>query len=168
MSDLEFYTTAMIRGELMGANLLSDPEEWEAALGHEYVDDVKKSRMRRDYGLIEVHFTRSRAWKCTGVSLQVHRLAWDNGNLVPAPLIDRYGAFSSRVPFETVRRLLTGGGCRIDEDRAKSQGEYATFSVRRTPASIVTLRNPGEDEPFQPGDIWSITLNPMATASDVR
>ncbi|MEU7578292.1 hypothetical protein AB0B50_11875 [Streptomyces sp. NPDC041068] len=75
MPDVGLYAEAALRKTIFGVPLGTSPEEWESALGNDFLDDVRKSRMRRDYGLIEVAFERrSGLRESVSVSLQIHRM----------------------------------------------------------------------------------------------
>ncbi|MEV0781255.1 hypothetical protein [Streptomyces sp. NPDC050428] len=160
MNDLEFYANGVIRNNVAGVRLEAGPTEWEAALGNDFIDVVEKSDMRRDYGLMEIFFTRTEAWECTGLTFQLHRLAWGTDGMIPHTLSERYGEFSQHVPFEKIRSLLSRGGYEIDEDSSETHGEYIRYRVPGTFASILVIAEPITSEPHERGSVWSISLNP--------
>ncbi|POX51506.1 hypothetical protein C3489_19945 [Streptomyces sp. Ru71] len=92
MSDIDFYVLAALRREVLGVSLGATPEAWQARLGDDFLDDVRKGRMRRDYGLVEIAFSRdSGIWAAVTVSLQVHRLARGLERVVPPALERAHG-----------------------------------------------------------------------------
>lgn len=58
MSDVAFYASLIVNGEILGCTFGDAPEVWDSALGDDYLDDRRKGRMRRDFGLVEVSFQR--------------------------------------------------------------------------------------------------------------
>jgi hypothetical protein len=53
---LIFYVDAVLSGAVLGVGRGSSAPQVEQALGREFLDDSRKQRMRRDYGLVEFHF----------------------------------------------------------------------------------------------------------------
>ncbi|WP_157880169.1 hypothetical protein [Streptomyces natalensis] len=102
MADLDLYVEAVTRAEILGAALGVDVSKWSEAFGDDCVEDVRKSRMRRDYGLIEIFFERRAASCCSGNFSSIHRLG-QGEHVVPRVLARRYGEFRSRAKFEDLR-----------------------------------------------------------------
>ncbi|MGI8648278.1 MAG: hypothetical protein DLM55_04420 [Acidimicrobiales bacterium] len=103
MSGLDFLVDFAATGDIEGVGLGSSPYEWDQIIGADYVDDVQKNQMRRDYGLIELTFWHTDgAWLCTGISVQAHRLWWETADLVPAMLQKKYGEFPRSGQFNAL------------------------------------------------------------------
>ncbi|MFJ9410608.1 hypothetical protein [Streptomyces sp. NPDC101393] len=158
MTDLEFYVQAAIRAEVAGAALGADALQWAEAIGDDCVEDVRRSRMRRDYGLIEIFFERrTGTWQSTGFSLQVHRLGLGK-DMVPAALSSRYGDFRKRVEFESLCESILHTGNDIEE--LERVGAHRHYKLPRSNVSIYVV---GESDPALPvayGDVWSINAMP--------
>ncbi|MWA12850.1 hypothetical protein [Streptomyces sp. BA2] len=159
MSDIHFYVEATLRNEVLGVLLGASPEAWEASLGGDFLDDVQRSRMRRDYGLIEVAFVkRNGIWESVTVSVQIHRLARGLEDVVPQSLTDAYGEFSEYVPFDLFHEALLTRGGRLEEVEEPSTGGFRQF---REPKAQSHLYVTGETSPgdMRPGSVWSIVLS---------
>ncbi|MFD4588408.1 hypothetical protein [Streptomyces sp. NPDC058434] len=170
MPDLDFYAHVAARGDVLGAGTGSEPAEWEAALGTDYLDDRSEDLLRRDYGLVELSFQKSDdTWPCFGVSIQVHRLL-PGAAAVPRPLRDAYGEFARRVRFDELRDVITGLGHTVEPDDAPPVTDMHRYRVSGSGARIVVVADPdpygyGDPDPHDPderqvGDVWSIGLSP--------
>ncbi|MEU5546609.1 hypothetical protein AB0G85_30100 [Streptomyces sioyaensis] len=158
MMDLDFYVAAATRAEIGGATLGADVSQWGDVLGDDCVEDVRKSRMRRDYGLIEIFFERRAAtWRSTGFSLQIHRLALGE-SMVPAALPRRYGNFRSRVGFEELHKAIQRTGSDVEE--LERVGEYRHYKIPKSNASIYVVYEADTALPVAYGDVWSINTLP--------
>ncbi|GLW17703.1 hypothetical protein Stsp01_44460 [Streptomyces sp. NBRC 13847] len=156
--DLDFYVEAAIRAKVGGAALGDDASQWSKALGDDCVEDVRKSRMRRDYGLIEIFFERRAAtWRSTGFSLQIHRLT-PGESVVPAALSHRYGKFRSQVNFEELHNaILRTGNDVVEWERA---GEYRHYKIPQGNTSIYVADASDAALPVTSGVVWSINVHP--------
>ncbi|WP_371790085.1 hypothetical protein OG285_03075 [Streptomyces sp. NBC_01471] len=159
MSDMGFYVDAMMRNAVLGIPMGAPPEAWEAELGGEFLDDVRKSRMRRDYGLIEIAFIRnSGVWESVTASVQIHRLARGLEDVVPAPLTHAFGAFSECVWFDPFRVELEARGGRLVEV-VDSSGRGATeYREAEAGTSVYVVGEPPVGD-REPGSLWSIVLS---------
>lgn len=104
MTGFDFYVDVIAHGNVLGVGLDSSVSDW-GFMGDDYIDDIRKNLMRRDYGLIELSFEKKdEEWFCFAISIQVHRLAvYGPEKLVPLPLVNRYGRFEN---FTSCHRLL--------------------------------------------------------------
>lgn len=158
MMDLDLYVEAATRAEVAGTTLGVDVSQWSEILGDDCVEDVRKSRMRRDYGLIEIFFVRHAAkWRSTGFSLQIHRLN-QGESVVPAPLSRRYGNFRSRVKFEDLHNSILQTGSEVEE--LERVGECRHYKLPRSNASIYVVDEADAGLPVAYGDVWSINVLP--------
>ncbi|MCT2592227.1 hypothetical protein LHJ74_20365 [Streptomyces sp. N2-109] len=159
MSDLQFYVHFIQESKVLGVDLRSAPEVWESNLGGEYVDDFRKNYGRRDYGLIEISFQKAqRTWECFGVSLQVHRLAMTDVDIIPEPLSRKFGEFRSHLPYEA---LLSGGLMLdrvVDSPDDALQVFEARDSIRRVQVLVANVATGG----ISAGDVWAITSGSLS------
>ncbi|UGY92783.1 hypothetical protein [Streptomyces gobiensis] len=171
MLDLDFYAHVATRGDVLGAGIGTQPAEWEAKLGSDYLDDRSQGIMRRDYGLVELSFQEDQdAWLCFGISVQVHRLRQGDVSTVPAPLRNRYGRFATRVTFDELTAVINGLGYSIEPDNDATTRDIHRYRVPETGARIFVVADPdpygyGEVDPDEPakqeaGDVWAINLSP--------
>lgn len=173
MSDLDFYAHVATRGDVLGAGISTPPAAWEAALGSDYLDDTSQGLMRRDYGLIELSFEPGEGedvWSCFGISVQVHRLRTGDASTVPAPLLNAYGRFASRVKLDELSAAITGLGYAIEpDDDDSTTADVQRYRVAETGARIFVVADPdpygyGEVDPDgsgpRTGDVRSVVLSP--------
>lgn len=161
MTCLSFFTDASVTGHVRGLGLGSSPAQWEQALGDDYIDDVRKGRMRRDYGLVELSFLRAAgSWDCVEISIQAHRLSLPSEDLIPESLIRTYGAFSDRIAFSDLRKSILEVGASVEAIQDATRSRYSRFWI---PDSRALIHVTGErlSEPGIPtsGDVWSIALS---------
>ncbi|MFG2791452.1 hypothetical protein [Streptomyces sp. NPDC048419] len=159
MSDIDFYVIAATQNAVLGVPLGAPPEAWEGALGGDFVDDVEKSLMRRDYGLVEISFTkRHGAWESVSVSLQIHRLARGLEDMVPPQLTQRYGEFSERVRFDRFHTALLARGGALEEVPDASPGGFGHFREATAGSSVYVVEEPPHSG-LEPGTLWSIVAS---------
>ncbi|MEU9011370.1 hypothetical protein AB0D12_16625 [Streptomyces sp. NPDC048479] len=159
MSDIDFYVDAVTRNEVHGVPLGAGPPAWEEVLGADFLDDVRKSRMRRDYGLVEVAFIRREGvWESVTVSLQIHRLGRALEGLVPAPLESAYGKFSERVRFDNFCALLQSRGGSLEQVADSSIGGFDQYREVNARSSVYVAEDPSQAG-LGEGSIWSIVLS---------
>ncbi|WP_055701625.1 hypothetical protein [Streptomyces silaceus] len=159
MSDIDFYAEAALRKTFLGVPLGAAPEEWESRLGSDFLDDARKSRMRRDYGLIEIAFVRrAGSWESVSASLQIHRLARGLDEVVPRPLTDVHGEFSRHVPLDLFRAALQARGGELDEVTEPSAGGFRQFRETSTGTSLYVAGEPSQGA-VEPGSLWSIIVS---------
>ncbi|GAA3861464.1 hypothetical protein [Streptomyces sedi] len=158
--DLDFYVRTATRGTVCGLGAGSLPTEWEPVLGGDYVDDARKGRMRRDYGLVEVSFLRREGeWRCATVSLQVHRLAWAE-DVVPRRLREEYGEFRTHVPFASLAAGIAEAGFGLEEVGDSSMHGFTAFRISETSSVLHVARTPpGDGGPHHADDVWSLALS---------
>lgn len=161
MTGLSFFSDVSVTGQVRGLGLGSSPAQWEQALGDDYVDDVRKGRMRRDYGLVELSFLQSEgSWDCVGISIQVHRLPLPHGDVIPESLFRAYGAFPDRISFSGLMQSALEVGIRVEVIEDATQSRYRRFWIPESRALIHViderLSEPGIPAP---GDVWSIALS---------
>ncbi len=160
MTDVDFYVDALLSGLICGVGPGSTAGEIEEALGSDFVDDARKQRMRRDYGLVEFHFNRRPpTWVCVGASIQVHRLLDAVPGIIPPALIDRYGMFvaSLEVGHLTDALRAKGGGNLVREE---TSGEFVRYRVDGTNL-LVHARQVQSKSPDAGSDsekVWSIEM----------
>ncbi|MCH0566505.1 MULTISPECIES: hypothetical protein [unclassified Streptomyces] len=161
MSALDFYTHVAIRGDLLGAGIRSEPAEWEAKLGTDYLDVSSPGFIRRDYGLVEVSFQEEKgAWPCFGISVQVHRLRLEGVSAVPKPLRVAYGAFPARTKFAELCAVLTGQGFSVEPDNDSSTTDIHRYRVVQSGARIFVVAEAGAPDSSREGDVWSLSVSP--------
>lgn len=163
---LEFYADAVLTGRVLAIGPGSSPLDVEQALGPGYIDDRQKKVLRRDYGLVEVHFDRSgESWLCFGLTIQVHRLAYQLPTNVPLPLSQAYGDFDSYLAFEELKQATVRRGATwLAADKPPS-GEFLSFRLSIAPNVVQIVSNPSRRRNGEPGmgDVWSIDLRRSAT-----
>ncbi|OBQ48256.1 hypothetical protein A4U61_24075 [Streptomyces sp. H-KF8] len=158
MSAFQFLIEVLESGAVQGLGLDARPEDWEARLGSGYIDDVRKGRMRRDYGLVELSFfKKGEIWQCFEVSLQVHRLAKDIPDVVPSSLIEEYGELESRVRFSDLQVNATAEGLQVAQIGDRGRHLHSRFSVMESRAIVHVLEADSGDI-LRRGDIWSVSL----------
>ncbi|TLS41834.1 hypothetical protein FE633_34055 [Streptomyces montanus] len=150
---------ATMRNEVLGVPVGAPPERWEEGLGGDFLDDVQKSRMRRDYGLVEVAFTkRDGHWESVSASLQIHRLARGLEGMVPAPLERAYGKFQERVGFDPFRTVLQARGGALEEVADASMAGFGHFRETTAHSSVYVVNDPPHGD-LRSGALWSIVLS---------
>ncbi|MFD8494618.1 hypothetical protein [Amycolatopsis sp. NPDC059657] len=162
MTDLDFYARAVIDGKVLGLGQGSLPEEWEDRLGAGYVDDVRKGRMRRDFGLVEVSFQRVRGiWQCFGAGIQVHRLGRGGEAVVPAPLLAEFGEFGSPVGFAGLDAAVARMGGRLESanDGGSTYHDQFLSTSSNVRVHVVSQVDDPGDGGTSVGDVWSIHLS---------
>ncbi|MEU4837010.1 hypothetical protein [Nocardia testacea] len=171
LSDLDFYVHFATRGEVLGAGIGTNPAEWEAKLGSDYIDDRVQTLMRRDYGLVELSFDEDKGeWPCFGISVQTHRLNWGDVSTVPVLLRNEYGEFAPRVAFDELAALVTGLGYRIEPDNDATTTDIHRYRVPESGARVFVVAavdpygsaDVDAEDPVEHrvGDVWSINLSP--------
>lgn len=161
MTELDFLHDVAVSGQVLGVGLGTNPTQWEQALGNDYVDDVHKGRMRRDYGLVELSFLRfENSWKCIGISIQVHRLPLPNADVIPKPLSRRYGTFQDRVSFGALVQSIIRAGASSEAIEDATRSRYRRFWIPESCALIHVIDDDVSDSGVPgPGDVWSIALS---------
>ncbi|WP_328400709.1 hypothetical protein [Nocardia sp. NBC_00403] len=171
MPDLDLYVHFATRGEVLGAGFDTNPAEWEAKLGPDYLDDRAQDLMRRDYGLVELSFQADEGtWHCFGISVQAHRLSGGDVSTVPAPLRNEYGEFTPRVKFDELAALITSLGYRIEPDNDATTTDIRHYRVPESGVRVFVVADAdpcgyadvGAEGPAEHrvGDVWSIVLSP--------
>ncbi|MFE5243203.1 MULTISPECIES: hypothetical protein [unclassified Streptomyces] len=122
------------------------------------MDDMRKGRMRRDYGLVELSFIKKgEMWQCFEVSLQVHRLAKGIPDVAPGSLIEEYGELESRVRFGDLQGSVTAEGLRVAQISDRARHLHSRFSVMESRAIVHVLEADSGDI-LRRGDVWSVSL----------
>jgi hypothetical protein len=159
VTDLDLYVDALVSGQVLGVAAGATDGEVARALGADFLDDVGKKRMRRDYGLVELYFQREGGeWRCAGITLQVHRLTEVGVDMVPAPLAARYGAFRPVVPFAAVADAVRAGGRELALRSVTA--DFGQFLLPGTGSHLTAARVPADDDAAEPvfSEVWSIEL----------
>jgi hypothetical protein len=161
VTGLSFFRDVSVTGHVLGLGLGSKPTQWEQALGDGYIDDVRKGRMRRDYGLVELSFLRIEGfWKCTEISIQVHRLSMHHEEIIPETLLRMHGAFQERVPFSDLRQSILESGVGIETIEDVARSRYRRYWIRESRTLIHVLDDRLNESGLPaPGDVWSISLS---------
>jgi hypothetical protein len=159
---LDFLSVALVDGFALGVGLGATPTDVEAAWGKGFIDDLhKRGRiMRRDYGLAEFTFRKDGDWICSGIGVQVHRLAENGNSIVPAAVLDIYHQFPATVSFRELDLVVQGRGVHLEVQDSPGTGfvKYAVpdkgnylFAVQ----DDETLLFPSE---MRSGDVWAIYI----------
>ena len=163
MTSLDFFVGFAASGRVEGVGLNSAPEDWSDHLGADFIDDKSKSkkRLRRDYGLVELGFSREDGgWRCFVISIQVHRLWWHD-ELVPEKLRSKYGEFPKAVSFEELCRRLEALKLvpRLIPD--EPPGEHDRYYINETKIliDVPSSRRLGDPEGIPSGSISSMHLS---------
>lgn len=158
MSAFRFLVEVLKSGTVQGLGLEARPGAWESKLGSGYVDDVRKGRMRRDYGLVELSFFKDGGtWQCFEVSLQVHRLATGISNIMPSSLIEEYGKLESRINFSDLQANATAEGLQVAQIGDRGRHLHSRFSVMESRVIVHVLETDSGDI-LRRGDVWSVSL----------
>lgn len=161
MSALQFCADVLKRGLVCGVGIDSRPADWDEALGVDYLQDVRKGRMRRDYGLVELSFLRlSGEWLCTEISIQVHRLNSTPDPVIPDAIENLYGEFESRVCLSSLSGLMAREGVHLASIEDQSRDWCSRFTVEESSAIVHVvsgLNGPVGD--LNAGDVWSISVS---------
>ncbi|MEV5969854.1 hypothetical protein [Streptomyces sp. NPDC051921] len=165
MSDLEFHARVAAHGDVLGVGIGARPEEWEARLGADYVDDRSGALLRRDHGLVELTFQEERgSWSCLGFTVQVHRLRWDPGSAVPAALWDAYGGFGRSVRFGDLTAAVAALGRTVEPDDDGTAADFRRYRVPGSGVRVLVRLAPGTPEaecPVEKLDVspawWGVT-----------
>lgn len=159
MPGMDFYAHVAARGDVLGVGIGAEPAEWEAKLGADYLDDADAGLLRRDYGLVELSFQDEYgAWPCFGISVQVHRLRWDTGSAVPAPLRSTYGDFAPSTRFEDLVAAIAGLGCSVEPDEDDTATDIRRYRVPESGVRIFVRTEADSQGP--PGEVWSLNVSP--------
>lgn len=164
MTGTDFYVDALLSGLVCGVGPGSTADEIEGALGREYVDDARKQRMRRDYGLVEFYFDRvKQAWICVGYAIQVHRLLDADPEIVPSALADRYSAFATTLGVESLAEAVGAkGGPNLIRESAT--GEFVRYRLHGMNCFVHARQIQAEAVDARPGfeEVWSIEIRGSA------
>ena len=163
MNYLDFLADVSIAGRVLQAGNGSTPEEFVQCLGADYGEALNRKAgfMRRDYGLLEVVFSKSADWVCTKIGIQVHRLKTGAEDVVPAALIHAVGPFPRSISFDALRERIYDKGSLVALADT-SDPEYLIFRVGETSHSIhvVSGDTPDPDGLFPTrGEVWSIHVH---------
>ena len=157
MTALDFFVDVVTSGEVLGAGAGDAPDEVARALGTGYVEDVRRTTLRRDYGLIEFSWTRpggDTAWRPGGFVVQIHRLT---SSPVTGPF-DRYGPFGQRLRFDDLVRALAARHRELEEITGDAdRPSYRRFWLADTYTVILVVAD-GGDGRLSAGDVWSIVV----------
>ncbi|MFJ5548126.1 hypothetical protein [Streptomyces sp. NPDC093225] len=175
MTGLDFLRDVCRDGRILDVGPDAGPDAWAAALGADHLEDVRRGRMRRDHGLVELSFAEEGhgRWRCLAASVQVHRLAHAaegaTGPLVPAPLARAYGRFAPRTPLAELTGALAAEGVRIVPLDDPSAAPFTRWRVPATGALVTALgADAHEGDGVGPGDVWSVSLVRRPTGEGAR
>jgi hypothetical protein len=164
MTGIDFYVDALLSGLVCGVGPGSTADEIESALGRDFVDDARKQRMRRDYGLLEFYFDRvKQAWICVGSTIQVHRLLDADLEIVPSAVADRYSAFATTLGVKFLAEAVSAKGG-PDLVRESATGEFVRYHLHGTGRFVHARQIQAEAVDACPGleEVWSIEIRGSA------
>lgn len=168
MADLDFYADIVASGDVLGLSSGCDDVRVRETLGGDFIDDVRKQRMRRDYGLVEFHFNRmGERWIVFGVSIQVYRLKNTDRSIVPAVLSERFGEFRSTVSLVDLHKAVGDRSVAPVMERERMDDNFVSFLARGTKVRVhAEMKVDGSDvSRLIPGDVWSIELGSQEVRS---
>ncbi len=150
---LTFFRDIATTGAVEGLGLDAEPDQWSRSLGTAYVEDIRRGRMRRDYGLVELSFFRTaQAWKCLEISVQVHRLAYPHEDVVPITL--SRVPFPDRVLFADLNRVIQDSGAEVEEIVDVAKSWYRRYYIPESSALVHVV----SDDSLSAETVWSISL----------
>jgi hypothetical protein len=160
MTDIDFYVDVVCRENVLGVGVGGSLDSFAAALGDDCVDDERKGRLRRDYGILEAFFERtSGAWRCVGLTVQIHRLRHSEEGLVPEPLRQRYGSFSEGVAWSALKQRIEAGGCLVVLDQRGYTGEFRRFLVNPSGVTVVARKPDPPASEEEQSLLWAIEVS---------
>lgn len=137
---LAFYLDVITSGTVLGAHPTDSPDRVTAILGSDFAENSFDDRsMWRDYGLAEFFWgraSRDEPWQGHHFTLQVHRLSSLGGGIVNEALRERYGRFGRHLRHDTLRRLLTRRGVRLED---VPDADAPAFTLHWHPGSQVSV-----------------------------
>ncbi len=160
MTSVEFLASFITTGELQGLRIGSTLDEVDRAFRHPFVDVVgdEGEWLRRDYGLVEFAFNPGPEWVMATASVQLHRLASDDG-LARAWAQSMGVEFPLYTSWEEVRDALsrTGG---VPELKVTDQGGFLQYRAASSNVSILVVDGEDEERGYRVGngDVWSLEL----------
>ncbi len=168
MTGLDFFVDVVIRGMVLGVGAGDPPDEVAQVLGSGYVEDLRRTTLRRDYGLVEFSWTKGRddtAWCPGGFVVQVHRLT----ALPVTTPFDRYGSFDQRLRFDELARMVAALHHRLEEITREADGPtYRRYWLADSQTVILVVAD-SADGRLSAGDVWSIAVpSPAAGRPDAR
>lgn len=154
MIGVDFFADFFCHGAVLGVGLDTSPDEWQNVLGSDYVDDIQRRYLRRDYGLIELAFARVESrWTCYSITVQAHRLSTAGSRVVPEALRQRYGDFVHPLPVSHFRDLLSKQECECEElERMPDDDQFHRFWSPHSRVIVHSLES----------SIWSLSLSTNA------
>jgi hypothetical protein len=136
------------------------PDEIADVFGSGFLDDVNKNKrmMRRDYGLVEFTFSRGARWACTGISIQLYRLARHGDSVVPRALLSAYGPFPVAVKFMNLEDAIRATGAVLEAVELPGRG-FEAYLIAGTSNRIYVVSEDGRDQ-LEPnrGDVWGMSI----------
>ncbi|WP_181871013.1 hypothetical protein [Sphaerisporangium album] len=162
VTESAFYATALTTGTVLGLGIGSRVEDVERILGPDFLDDPGRGTLRRDYGLVEFGFEHDHGWTCRVISIQVHRLACQGDDTVPAALREKYGSFAPFVRYESLAPALAAQGYTTHIDWEDPHAGFRVLQVDQTGTEIVVVADEEADRTGERpgyGDVWSISLS---------
>lgn len=161
MNYIEFFRDALVLGRALGVGPGSTEEAIETAWGTGFMEDVhKRGRTKRwDYGLAEFLFKKDADWVCTGLIIQVHRLAQHGISIIPTAVSRVYGEFPQAVSFNALADEVRDSGASLEEEQAPGSG-YDIYGVVGTRNHLYVIQDDADTahEGREPGEIWSISV----------
>ncbi|MEV4808113.1 hypothetical protein AB0K18_49715 [Nonomuraea sp. NPDC049421] len=161
MNEIDFYAQVATAGTILGIGVGSTPDQVESILGADFLDDRQRGLLRRDYGLLEFAFYPGAVWECRAVSVQVHRLQWDDGDMIPVILRDRFGEFSSQIKMSALEGRIGKLGCHVIAMPSGADLDFKRLIVQESGVEIIVSNAQlhGESGFAISGDVWSILLS---------
>jgi hypothetical protein len=158
-----FFVDAILTGRVLGIGPTATPDEATSALGGDYTENqLYEDAMWRDYGVVEVHWTRTSPmgpWLGHHISIQTHRLGddddpdWDPMN---ANIRDAYGNFRTRLRFDALQEALSARAC-VLIPLTRPKWDVLEFIHPATGASVL-VTTMAMTTGLDVGDVWQIAL----------
>jgi hypothetical protein len=132
-----------------------------AVPGVDFIDvaDKRYGTLRRDYGFVELFFTRDRRWTMVGGTLQLHRLAADEHRMADTWREHTGVDFPEYTSWRELREELdrTPGA---PEFEVHDQGGHREYRAPGHTAAVVVVNDPEEERGHWPGhgDVWSVSF----------
>jgi hypothetical protein len=167
MTGAEFFADIIVSGTVFGLRVGDSVDRFDADLRLGFIDELHGRRgsrlLRRDYGLFEATFSDEASWRCTGIIVEVNRLA----------ATDEIAAEIQEVAQVELPRYTSWADTRAVLDVSESasplrevgrDGDYELYSLPQSGTTAHVIADPNSSRSESPGfgDLWSITLEPTA------
>jgi hypothetical protein len=165
---LDFYADFATRGDVLGLDFGSGPDEWSAKLGEDFLEaEHDETRLSREFGIIDVSFRRAAGtWVCNFVDLRVQQMQWTE-NAVPEVIRAEYGEFPDLVEFAEIADTLVGRGVAVYRVPLLVPGQTENFYVEEAAAMFSVVAEPGFAD-LRVGDVYGVDRMLDAAVSPER